>query len=331
MNKFRLILLNEIRSTIMRRSFLLIALGVPVLMSVVSMVIWFANRPQPQIVSSTMPPPMAQVEGYIDLSGIITALPPDIPAGTLMGYADEPAANQALANGVIQAYYVVPPDYVATGRLIYVHPRANLTTSAKTAQVMQWSLLFNLLGGDMKSAAQVWSPMRLTATTLAPAEKAANVPGEGLFMLPYAVVFVFYIVVVMSGSLLRDSLGEEKKNRVQEILLTTAAPEQILTAKIAALGLVGLGQMLLWAVTGFVLLRVMGQSDILPPGASLPASLIGWTVIFFLLGYAVYGSAARRTGRADRAQHTRLVHRRCHYSLAHNHPAHPVGTNCRQP
>jgi ABC-2 type transport system permease protein len=289
MNKTSLILRNEIITTINRRSFQLIAIGVPLIMAIVTVVVWIVSKPQPA--APALQASQAQTiasEGFVDQSGIVVMLPPDIPAGALNRYRDEQAANQAITNGAITAYYVVPADYLASGKLYYVHPQASLTTSTGTSWAMRWALLVNLLGGDVEQAALVWNPMHLTTTALAVQQPI--VVSEDLFMLPYLVVLAMYAVTVMSGSLLRNSLGDERKNRVQEILLTSASPLQLLAGKITALGIVGLLQMLLWASIGFVMLRSLGQAAILPAGFRLPPSLIAWAAVFFLLGYAVYGS-----------------------------------------
>jgi ABC-2 type transport system permease protein len=288
MNKSLLVLRNETMMTVSRRSFLLIAVGIPLLMMAVTLGLWFIDRPGNVTPTENARPQAAQIEGFVDKSGIITRLPSDIPPSKLLSYADEQAANQALTQGAIQAYYVIPRDYMATGKLTYVDPQANLTTSARSVGVMQWTLLFNMMDGDAERAARVWNPMRLKTTALTPVQTTDT--SSRLFMLPYFIVFAYYIVVVMSGSLLRNSMGDEKKNRVQEILLTSITPMQLLVGKITALGIVGLLQMLLWASTGYIMLRVMGQTNLLPASLHLSPSLIIWTAVFFLLGYAVYGS-----------------------------------------
>ncbi len=294
MNKTLLTLRNEILMPVMRRSFQLVALGVPVVMIVATLAVALLSRPQAAQASEAARPQTTQVEGYVDHSGIIMALPADVPAERLRRYADEQAANQALAQGEIEAYYVVPADYLATGKLAYVHPAANMTTRPRTVAVVQWTLLVNMLDGDIEQAARVWNPMRITATALSPAEARSG--GDGLFMLPYIVVLVFYVVVVMSGSLLRNSLGEERKNRVQEVLLTSTSPLSLLTGKILALGIVGLGQIVLWAAVGYASLRVLGSTNALPATFQVPISLIVWMAVFFVGGYAVYGSLLAGVG-----------------------------------
>jgi len=106
----------------------------------------------------------------------------------------------------------------------------------------------------------------------------------------YGAFLLIYICIIMSSSLLRNSMGEERKNRIQEILFVSVSPLQLLAGKFLGLGIVGLGQTLLWAVTGYALLRLRGTSLNLPGGEPLPVSLIFWGVVFFILSYAVYGT-----------------------------------------
>jgi ABC-2 type transport system permease protein len=45
-----------------------------------------------------------------------------------------------------------------------------------------------------------------------------------------------------------------------------------------------------WSTAGLLLLRVSGQSLGLPDSFQLPVSILVWGVVFFLLGYGLYGS-----------------------------------------
>ncbi len=110
------------------------------------------------------------------------------------------------------------------------------------------------------------------------------------FYVVYGAFLLIYICIITSSSLLRNSVGEERKNRVQEILFASVSPLQLLAGKFLGLGIVGLGQTLLWVVTGYVFLPLRGASLNLPAGDPIPASLIFWGVVFFVLSYAVYGT-----------------------------------------
>jgi ABC-2 type transport system permease protein len=110
------------------------------------------------------------------------------------------------------------------------------------------------------------------------------------YWVPYATMMILYITIIMASSLLRSSMGNEKKNRVLEILMASLNPRQMLTGKIVALGIVGLLQTAVWAGSGYALLNLTGRTLNLPAGAQVPLVVVFWMLVFFLLGYAVYAS-----------------------------------------
>lgn len=111
------------------------------------------------------------------------------------------------------------------------------------------------------------------------------------YIVPYIIALVFFIVIFGSSSLLLNSVTEEKQSRVIEMLMTSLQPVQILTGKVIALGLAGLLQVAVWSAIGYSLLGSLGQSSsFLPSFGELSAGLIGWGLLYFFLGFAVYAS-----------------------------------------
>jgi ABC-2 type transport system permease protein len=83
---------------------------------------------------------------------------------------------------------------------------------------------------------------------------------------------------------------------VIEILMVSVTPVQMLAGKIAALGLVGLLQTVVWTGAGLLLMRISGSALAIPTAFQLPVSILFWGVVFFLLGYAVYASLMAGVG-----------------------------------
>jgi ABC-2 type transport system permease protein len=110
------------------------------------------------------------------------------------------------------------------------------------------------------------------------------------FFLPYAITFLFYIVILSASSLLLNSITNEKQNRVMEILMTSVTPTQMLTGKIIALGLAGLLQTVVWLGAGILMLRYSGSAFALSSAFQLPITVLIWGIIFFILGYSLYAS-----------------------------------------
>jgi len=101
---------------------------------------------------------------------------------------------------------------------------------------------------------------------------------------------------MMTASLLLNNVHKEKENRVMEVLLTSLKPLQLFTGKIIALGLAGLLQLVVWLGSAAVILKLGGSTLRLPEGFQLPPSLILFGVVFFVLGYAIYGSLMAGVG-----------------------------------
>ena len=302
MKKIWFVLRHELITTLTRKSFLFVAFGLPVLSALVFVGISAVNKNAPGVVTAILGPNSGsgesapgKPEGYVDESNVIRGIPESVPKDALRAYLDEATAKRALNAGEIKAYYLIPPDYLTTGNLVYVRPDFSPLSAFGQAGVMQWVLKVNLLGGDVQWANRVLNPLNLNVTLLQPASsRDQNNPLT--FFIPYAVTFLYYIIILMSASLLLNSLTKEKENRVIEILMSTITPHQMLTGKIVGLGVVGLIQAAIWVGTSFVMLRLSGRAFALPASFQLPVSFLVWGMVFFLLGYAVYASLMAAVG-----------------------------------
>jgi ABC-2 type transport system permease protein len=298
MKKILFVIRQEIVNTLTRPSFLITAFGVPVIATLAFIGLSIASREAPQAVTGLLGTdergPVA-VEGFVDESGLIRSVPASLPEGSLRAYPGEEAARQALQSGEIGAYYLIPAGYLETGEIIYVQPDFNPLSAFDQGAPMRIALRLNLLGGDVRLADLIRNPLDLEIDVLQPgSERAEDHPLT--FYLPYGVTLLYYVAILMSASFLLSSLAKEKENRVLEILLLSTTPRQLLTGKIIGLGLMGLLQNLLWVGTGYSLLSLSGQTFDLPDSYQLPLDFLAWSVVFFILGYAIYASLMAAVG-----------------------------------
>jgi len=292
MNKTLLVLKHELRTVLTRPSFLFAIFGIPIIGAAV-----FSVAGQLSKGTSTLnilallisSPPTVQAEGYIDQAGIIKKIPSSVQDGLFVAYPNEATAIKALENDQISAYFIIPPDYIQTGEIIYIRPDFNPIGSSDQSNSMEWILKVNLLGGDEQIASLVNGPLSIERESLSP-EPQRDANNMLTYFLPYAVMMLFYIILLSSASLLLSSVAKEKENRVMEILMVSVTPRQLLTGKIVGLGLVGLLQVVTWVGTGRILLARSGTTFNLPIAFQLPTSFLLWGLLFFLLGYAVYAS-----------------------------------------
>jgi ABC-2 type transport system permease protein len=103
-------------------------------------------------------------------------------------------------------------------------------------------------------------------------------------------VLILYMALIIPGGILVNALIDEKKNRVMEVLMTSVSPAQMVTGKVAALGLLGLLMTALWLGVLWAVARFGGQALSIPAGFSIPTGLLAWALIYFLGGYAIYGA-----------------------------------------
>jgi ABC-2 type transport system permease protein len=156
--------------------------------------------------------------------------------------------------------------------------------------VMRRTIFANLLGNDPERLARASQPMDVEVDAQKPRETGRDEDNPLTFFLPYGTMLILYMVILMSATLLLNSVTDEKKNRVMEILLVSMSPRQLLAGKILGLGIMGLVQAVIWVGTSYTMLRVSGRTFSLPAEYQLPVSLLAWGVVFFVLGYAVYAT-----------------------------------------
>ena len=295
MNKTWLVLRNEVVSNLARPSFIITVLLVP-LLGVIALAFSSLRAGRPPAIAApaasagpgTSSSLQLAVEGYVDQAGLIHTIPVEV-SDKLIQYPDEASAKKALGAGDIASYYIVPADYVESGNLVHVDPDFGMAKPEGQSWIMRWTLLVNLMGGETQRAWQVWDPMDLHVTALAPTREE-GFGEDSLMWVVYAATLVLYVTILMAGSLLRSSMGNERKNRLMEILVSSVQPRQLVLGKMLGLGILGILQTTVWAGTGYLVLRLGGRTLNLPASAQLSPSIVAWAVVFFLLGYAVYAS-----------------------------------------
>lgn len=298
MNKTFTVMGNEIRATLARKSFTIIALGLPLLVGVIALVYIFINRDTgsapPAGAGATTGPDTPAAVGYVDPGDLVRTLPGDVPDGWLVPYANADAAQAALEAGDVSAYYVIPADYLESGELTYVQleyePLGGTTPGHGR---MEWVLLVNLFDGDEAAAAGALHPLDVhwqQATSSQAVGQDDATESWITELLPNLMAFLLYMVIIMPASTLVSTLTDEKKNRVMEILLSSVSPGQLIGGKIIALGLLGLLQTALWAAVLWGVVRLGGQTLNIPAGFSIPSGLLVWCFVYMLLGYAMYGA-----------------------------------------
>ena len=286
MNKALIIVKHEFWQTVRNRSFIILTLALPVLV-ILGVGIY-------QGVQHWYHPGAPQEEkiGYVDHTGMFGNFTRE-PGVQFVLYTDEETAKDALLAKDVKEYLEIPADYLSSGVITRYTTSREVAPSTKTTGQITDFLISNLLVGQVSPQVleRVETPVLLASVRLNEAgEIASNQNVVSSFVVPIVFAVLFMISIFFSSGFLFQSVTEEKENRVMEILLSSVSSGQLLVGKVLGLGMAGLLQVAVWLVTVEVFSRV--ASGIIPAlsDLSIPVSLFGWGILYFILGYLMFAA-----------------------------------------
>ena len=112
------------------------------------------------------------------------------------------------------------------------------------------------------------------------------------FFYTYIMIFALYMVILLYGQMVAMSVATEKSSRAMELLITSAKPINMMFGKVLAACIAGLVQ--LAAIFGSALLfyginkPYWGDNEIIGSIFASPPELLGYMLVFFLLGFLIY-------------------------------------------
>jgi len=246
-----------------------------------------------QLISGVAEPPVAEevTIGYVDNSGGFEGYTQQGKVN-LVRFDTPDDATEALVEGDIKEYFVIPPDYISTGVVSLYTLEKQLVAPEDVATAIRNFLLSNLLAGKVPAATvdRVEAPLNLVTTRLT--ETGAIAPeqgGFGTFIIPVVFGILLVFAIIFSSSYLLQGLSEEKENRLIEILLSSVSARQLLTGKVLGIGAAGLAQVVVWVVSAPLLLNLASSSiGSFISTIQLPANFLVLGVVYFILGYLLF-------------------------------------------
>jgi len=248
MKKIWLVAQQEYRQHVFTRRFLLGLLSVPlVILLMVGLVLLIISME-----TNTTP------IGYVDASGLLSqpvmAPPPswpDKPVPTI-AFGTEAQARAALEAGKIQAYYLLPADYLTSGDLRVIH-----LAPIKDGTRRQF---YNFLGANLLKKTDPAVALRLVDgadVTVVSADGSRSLSSDNWFsfLIPMIAGIGFIIAMFTSGGYLMQAVVDEKENRTMEVIVTSVTPNQFMAGKIIGDTAIGLTQILAWIV--FIVVPVL--------------------------------------------------------------------------
>jgi ABC-2 type transport system permease protein len=200
---------------------------------------------------------------------------------------------QQLRAGRIDGYIWMDSDAIAEGKVIYARHDSGdflgqqLVRGAISSALTRLRLAQHGITGA--EAEEMLQGVQLDAVGVASGKEARG-PGIGAMVAVVILVMILFVTLLSYGVMVMRSVLDEKASRVMEILLCSATAEELMAGKIAGVGAVGLTQVVIWGVVGFVL----GGPHV--SGLRVAPSVVGYFVIFYLLGYLLYSAMFAAVG-----------------------------------
>jgi ABC-2 type transport system permease protein len=282
MRKLWVVAAHEYLKITRKRSFLFGTLAMPLFFVVImalTIVVVVAGEDQRPI-------------GYVDQAGVlqvVTSLPPTEDDGPtpveLLAFADEAQARAALDNGRLQAYYVLPADYLTSHnvQLSYWDRQPNRAGQRRFDNLVRANLA-SALPADV--AARARQGIHLTARSADGHQEVSGQSIVGLFV-PFFIGLFFSIVVLSSGTYLLEAVTDEKESRTIEVMATSMTPGHLIGGKALGLMAVALTQIgiLLATIVGGVIVGAQFIEALRE--LSLPWSMLLTLAVFFLPTFAL--------------------------------------------
>jgi ABC-2 type transport system permease protein len=193
---------------------------------------------------------------------------------------DQATGEQRVRDGEFDALVTGSPDAL---QIVVREGLSFSLTSAFSVLVRQaaFDQEIERLGGDPAAVTARVEAASYDLRTLEPAR------GFDLQRLAIGIIVgvLVYVALLIWGQLVAQGVVEEKASRVVELLLTTIRPWQLMLGKVVGIGLLGLAQLVLIGAVG---LGTGLATDTLTFPASLAIGIVGWAIVWFVLGFVAY-------------------------------------------
>ena len=216
------------------------------------------------------------------------------PAGADLAATKEDLRKQVLAKK-INGYLILDPAKLEKDEVEYYSTTVsdfialNQLQSATGRIWMRQKMAARGLPTDLAKEIETrmdLKPFKVTEKGIAEEKGAGIIAALVLLVLMYSTFFM-YGYQVMRGTI------EEKSSRIVEIIVASVRPTELMLGKIIGIGLVGLTQYFVWSLVAMnmslpAIAPLLSSSELGIP--HLPVSMLGYFMLFFLLGYFLYAS-----------------------------------------
>jgi ABC-2 type transport system permease protein len=207
--------------------------------------------------------------------------------------AERTALQNKIGRREIDGYIWLTSDAISSRRVTWsgrehADSRERSWLSSALSRVLMQQQLTNS-GVSSSQADQMVQPFKVDAVRIERGQEMKG-SGTGRFLEIIVMVMLIYMAVLLYGISVMRSVLEEKNSRIMEVLLSSATSTELMTGKLLGVGAVGLTQIIVWTVMGGVvaLPSLAAQPSFDELQITMPVMVS--FVLFFLLGYLLYST-----------------------------------------
>jgi ABC-2 type transport system permease protein len=216
-------------------------------------------------------------------------------------FDDDEAASAALLQGKLKGYYHLPADFLEQGEISAYYAEGPGLGSGDARSHMKSLIQDKLLQGKVPPdlAVRVRTPVaqwnQWTVKASGETQPRSVIARVARILVPLLFAVLLMVSIMGSAGYLIQGTALEKENKVVEVLLSSADPQEILAGKLLGLGAAGLLQVTVWfSMIGFG--GVVFAGALAGAGVEVPWLAIGVGIFFFIAGYLFLGSLMLGSG-----------------------------------
>ena len=290
MRNFWLIAKHEYRNMVVRRSFVLLTLLIPLgLAALIALVILVESSGK-----SDLPVGYVDHSGLLDL-GRLAELPDDTDI-QVYAYPDQETATAALYREEIQTFWVFPPDYLQT-------LKTELYFLEEPPDGGTWRDFDDFVRANLVAALPADVQTRLLEgtdiTVLDITSKREFSEGSIVnIIMPFVATLFFYIATMMAAGSMLGAIASEKENRTMEVMVSSVTPIQLIGGKAAGLLAGSLTQLAVYVIAAVIGLNVAAPHIALLQNVTVPWDYLGLMALFFFPAYGLIAAMLIAIGSA---------------------------------
>ena len=216
----------------------------------------------------------------------------------------EKELTDQVKEGEIDSFLTLALDNTNTIQANYVSMSAMELTLPMMLQDALQSIQTEMKAEELSLSGEqvqtLFAPIQFEQQSVSPSAKSEEELSQARGLV-YVLMFLIYFAVIVYSSMIATEVAAEKSSRVMEILISSVSPVKHMFAKVFGIGSLGLLQMVLLGLAGYIALKTTGSE--MADGffsffgfSNMNVGTLVYAIVFFLLGYFLFATLAALLG-----------------------------------